>query len=779
MKIPKVYLAAGTVLFCLATFLMLSEPSDELGNGAPLPDKVSYNFDIRPVLSDKCFACHGPDENKREAGLRLDIAKEAYKALKENPQAHAVVPGNPQASELYLRIISDDETIMMPPPSSNLKLTAREVALLKKWIAQGAPYEKHWAFIPPARPQLPEVREKGWPRNEIDYFLLHKQEKNGLRPNPEAHRERLLRRVSIDLTGLPPDLETMDRFLNDNRPDAYEALVDQLLDNPAYGEKMALHWLDVGRYADSYGYQMDNFRSQWPWRDWVIHAFNRNMSYKDFVTWQIAGDLLPHATKEQLLATGFNRNHKITEEGAVDEEEYRVTYVTDRTDTFGKAFLGVTLECARCHDHKYDPLSQKEYYQLFSFFNQVDELRAHYTAIDPTVGKPESYAKKPLMEISDEDLEGILSFVNKPDSNKLIISVMGDLDTLRPTFLLQRGVFDAYGEPVAHGTPQSILPFDRNYPGNRLGLARWLFDRRNPLTARVFVNRIWQELFGKGLVKTAGDFGMQGELPSHPELLDWLAVDFMEHDWDIKRLVRLIVTSAAYRQSAAVTGSKQKKDPDNVLLSRFPRYHIQAEFVRDMVLSSSGLLHRVIGGPSVRPYQPPGLWESATAGGDLLLSTYKQDHGPDLYRRGIYTFVKRTVPPPSMVIFDASNRDQCEVTRSRTSTPLQALIMMNDPTVLEASRVLAERLLAEEGTTEERIRRAFRLIICRTPGPRELATLVSYYDDGVGTLDPAGAKALVSVGEYPRANGIDVIPVAALMQVISAIYNLEETITKS
>ncbi|KAA6441319.1 DUF1553 domain-containing protein [Dyadobacter flavalbus] len=738
-----------------------------------LPDQVSYNFDIRPILSDKCLACHGPDANKREAGLRLDVEESAFEALQENPEAHALVKGKPEFSQAYLRMTTKDTALLMPPPASNLKLTQREIGLIEKWIRQGARYEKHWAFVTPKKPALPEVSDKKWPVNEIDYFILQKLEENGMKPNEEADKERLLKRLSLDLVGLPPTLEMMDKFLADKRPDAYERMIDQLLKSPAYGEKMSLHWLDLARYADSHGYQDDGYRTQWPWRDWVIHAFNNNMHYNDFVSWQLAGDLMPNATKEQLLATGFNRNHKITEEGGVIPEEYRIMYVTDRNDLFGKGLLGVTLECAHCHDHKYDPFSQKEYYQMFAFFNNVKEV-----GIESVIGGPETYAKKPLMEISDEDVKGILSFVNKTDTNQLIVSVMGDLDTTRKTYILNRGVYDAPGDEVQPGTPASILPFDKKYPKNRLGLSQWLFDKRNPLTARVYVNILWQEFFGKGIVKTSGDFGMQGELPSHPALLDWLATDFMEHDWDIKRLVKQMVSTAAYRQSAVVSKEKLAKDPDNILLARGPRYRIHAEFIKDLVLASSGLLNKTIGGPSVKPYQPAGLWEGATSGRGLL-SVYNQDHGSALYRRGMYTLIKRTVPPPTMSIFDASNRDLCEVKRLKTNTPLQALVMMNDPAVLEASRVLATKLLQEKSEDKDKITKAFRLIVCRKPSEKELDILTAYYERQLKSIQPKSAEKMLAAGEYPLTKNLDKKAAAAFMRVISTIYNLEETITKS
>lgn len=772
------YLILVVGIFFLAVLQACHQFAGGEGSDQQIPDKISYNFHIRPILSDKCFACHGPDANKRQVGLRLDIAENAYKALDENPTAHALVPGKPMLSQVFLRISSEDSTLKMPPVESNLSLNTHEIKLIKKWIEQGARYEPHWAFIAPENSGIPEVKNEEWPKNEIDYFILQKQEQKGITPNEEAGKERLLKRVSFDLTGLPPGLAMMDSFLEDTSKDAYEKVVDQLLQSEAYGEKMAVHWLDIARYADSYGYQMDNFRSQWPWRDWVIHAFNQNMSYDKFITWQLAGDLMPDATKEQLLATGFNRNHKITEEGAVDEEEYRIEYVKDRTNTFAKGLLGVTLECANCHDHKYDPFSQKEYFQLFAFFNNVDEITFKTTPIDPTIGTPESYAKKPLMEISNEDVKNILTFINKPDTSKLIVSIMSDLDTLRTTYILERGVFDAHGEEVQHGTPKSILPFNSKYPKNRLGLAQWLTDEQNPLTSRVFVNHIWQEFFGKGIVKTAGDFGMQGELPSHPQLLDWLAVDFIKHGWDIKRLVKKIVMSATYRQSSVVTPEKRNLDPDNVLLARAARYHFAAEFIRDLVLASSGLLVKTIGGPSVKPYQPEGLWEGATAGGSTLAG-YVQDHGDNLYRRGLYTFIKRTVPPPAMLIFDASNRDQCETGRANTNTPLQALLMMNDPTILEASRVLAADLLMENSEIKDKIIKAFRLIVCRNPYENEILVLTNYYEKRLKTMQIQSAEKLLAIGEYPLPEGLDKVTLAAMMHVVNTIYNLEESTTRS
>jgi len=769
------YRAWPVFVWVIFFFFSACRHSSGINADDQIPDTVSYNFNIRPILSDKCYKCHGPDAGKRQAGLRLDDPVSAFKALKDDPNAHVLVPGSPEMSELFRRIATKDTSEMMPPANSNLKrLTSHEVSLIEKWIKQGAKFEKHWAFVPPKLWPVPEVKDKTWPKNQIDNFILHKQETYGLSPNPEADKERLLKRVSFDLTGLPPDVETMNHFFADKSPKAYEKIVDELLKNPAYGEKMTLHWLDVARYADSHGYQDDNYRSQWPWRDWVIHAFNENLPYDKFISWQLAGDLMPNATKEQLLATGFNRNHKITEEGGVINEEYRVAYVTDRTNTFGKALLGVTLECAHCHDHKYDPFSQKEYYQVFAFFNSVKE-----PGIQSTVGGPETYAKRPMIQITNDDVKSILKFVNKQDTGKLIVSVMGDSEVYRKTYILKRGNYDTHGDEVLPGTPKAILPFDTTkLPKNRLGLAKWLFDRRNPLTARVFVNRIWQEFFGKGLVKSSGDFGMQGDLPSHPELLDWLSVDFMDHGWDVKRLVKQIVMSATYRQSAVISDERLKNDPDNTLLTRGPRYRLPAEFVRDLVLASSGLLTRTIGGPSVNPYQPPGLWENATSGRGIL-ANYKQVHGANLYRRGMYTLIKRTVPPVEMAIFDASNRDQCEVKRLRTNTPLQALLMENDPTVLEAARVLAAKLLQDKSSASEKIYKAFRLIVCRKPNERELSILIAYFNDELKTMDKTTAAKVLNVGEYPIPENINKVDLAALMKVVDTIYNLEEAITKT
>lgn len=736
-------------------------------------DQISYNFHIRPILSDKCFACHGPDANKREADLRLDTEEGAFTALKDSPGKFALVSGSLEESQVYHRIISEDPGELMPPPESNLALSEKEISLIKEWIKQGAKYEPHWAFTKAEKPNLPPSND--WTKNEIDQFVYQKMISNGLEPNPVAKPYELIKRASLDLTGLPPSPEVLERFGDFSGENTYEDLIDGLLADPSYGEKLAILWMDISRYADSYGYQDDNIRTQWPYRDWVIHAFNENLPYDQFITWQLAGDLLPDPTKEQILATAFNRNHKYTEEGGVIDEEYRIEYVLDKTNTFSKGVLGITMECAQCHDHKYDPFSQKDYYEFFAFFNNTPEKG--YEG-DVSVSKP---AKTPVLWMDDEDLSGIMSFINYQDTAKLSVSVMGELEgeEKRTTYILDRGVYDAPSTPVNPSTPGSILEFPEGLQSNRLGLAKWTTDRDNPLTSRVFVNLIWQEIFGRGIVKSAGDFGMQGDLPSHPELLNWLAVDFMENGWDIKRLLKQILSSATYQQSAEISEEHLKIDPDNIYLARAPRLRLSAENIQDLVLASSGLLHKELGGPSVKPYQPDGVWEAASSGRGVL-ATYIQDTGNSLYRRGLYNFIKLTVPPPKAIIFDSSNRDRCEVGRGRTNTPLQALVMLNDPMILEASRVLAMEMDSKYKDDQEAMEMAFKRILCRDMKPNEEDLLTGYFENQLERFqkNQDEIKPTLEVGEYPIEASQETARAAALMQVIVSLYNLEETITK-
>ena len=744
---------------------------------------ISYNRDIRPILSDKCFSCHGPDVSKIKAGLRLDLPASAFAELEKNKGHFAIVPGNPEKSELIKRISSNDPAIMMPMPESHLaRLTTDEIKLFTKWIEQGAKYEKHWAFVAPVKEALPEVDNSKWVKNEIDPFILEKMEAKGFEPNETASREALIKRAYADITGLAPTYEELNQWRNNSSDNWYAQLLDKLLLKPAYGEKMALLWMDLARYADSYGFQDDNIRSQWPWRDWVINAFNTNMHYDQFLTQQIAGDLLPTASKSSILATAFFRNHKYTEEGGVIEEEYRVSYNIDKTRTYGKAILGVTIECAQCHDHKYDPFSNKDYYQLYAFFNMSKEKG--YEG-DVSISTP---AKNPKLFITKEEQSKLLSFINHVDTNKLEVSVMGDWkmgDTgkVRPTYILSRGSYDAPTTIEVKPTAlESIMPFDTlKYERNRLGLAKWTVEKTNPLTARVFVNFIWQEIFGKGFVKTSSDYGLQGELPSHPALLDWLAVDFMEHNWDVKYLMKKILSSNTYQQSSVVSKKQLEQDPDNLYYTRSPRIRFKAEIVRDWVLGTSGILNPMIGGPSVKPYQPKGVWESTTSGRGVLAS-YKQDHGPAIYRRGLYTFIKLTAPPPSMMIFDASNRDQCEAKRASTNTPLQALTMLNDPAVLEASRVLAENISVGNKSLEDKLEQAFETIVIRKPSRFERNKLMDYCAKQVAFFNGNAPllKNTLAVGEYQHpTKKYNEAEAAALMKTILILYNLEETITKS
>lgn len=776
---PKWLIGIAVILIAgiLSSYFYTARKRGGLTGPVPMPAVVDYNFHIRPILSDKCFACHGPDKNAREADLRLDTEKGAYKALVGTAGMHAIVPEHPDRSEAYRRITTADETERMPPVSSNLVLTEREVKLIERWIEQGAEYKPHWAFIPPGRVPVPAAHDEHWPANEIDRFVLARMEEKGFRPNPEAEKHHLLRRVSFDLTGLPPTEQQLERFLAAGTADAYERIVDELLAAPAYGERMAMHWLDVARYADSYGYQDDDIRTQWPWRDWVIHVFNENMPYDQFVTWQLAGDMLPGATKEQILASAFNRNHKITEEGGVIEEEYRVAYAIDKTNTFSKGILGITMECAQCHDHKYDPFSQKNYFQLYAFFNNSLEK-----GLEGLVNSGPS--KTPRLTITQQDVDEILQFINKGgDTSAVSVSVMGERDEVRPTFVLDRGLYDSPTERVYPGTPETILPFDSTrYSPDRHGLAEWAFSKENPLTARVFVNQLWAMVFGRGLVATVADFGNQGELPSHPELLDWLAADFRDNGWDVKRLMKKMVMSSTYRQSSRVTRQHLDEDPENIYLARSKRLRLPAESIRDLALASSGLLNTEIGGPSIKPYQPDGLWE-VTSSGRGALANYVQDHGDDLYRRGMYVFFKLTVPPPNMLIFDASNRDMCEVTRQRTNTPLQALVMLNDPIILEASRVLAGRLLkaSPNAAPPTYIEHAFRRILSRNPSAEERSLMEAYYLDELAryTESPDAARAFLEVGEAPHEAGVPVAEHAALMAAVHVLYNLEEAITRT
>jgi Protein of unknown function (DUF1553)/Protein of unknown function (DUF1549)/Planctomycete cytochrome C len=1021
---------------------------------------IDYNRQIRPILSNYCLKCHGPDEQERQAGLRLDL-REAALAPAESGRP-AIVPGKADESRLVQRIFSDDPGKLMPPPESNKKLSAAEKQLLKDWIAEGAGYQEHWAFLPVKRPAAPKP-SKASRKNTIDDFLAARRaieranEKagDGWTSSPEADRTTLLRRVTLDLTGLPPTIQELDSFLADRSVDAYEKVVDRLLASPHFGERLAVDWLDASRFADTHGYHIDSGRDMSRWREYVIEAFNANKPFDQFTIEQLAGDLLPGATREQKIASGFNRNHMINFEGGAIPEEYHTAYIVDRVNTTAAVWLGLTINCAQCHDHKYDPITQKEFYQLFSFFYNVPENgldgskgnaspllkvpsaeqeRRHIeltaaiqsaheqmeapwpeldkaqaawekTALDqrvvwkpllaremvsaggaalkklddesiiasgenpaaetysvrgksslmrvtalrlealndeslpakgpgrsangnavltnvrvaasgdslmprvarfkaasadysqndypvaqaidenpqtgwaifPEVGKPHVAIFEladPLILAPQEELLVTLEFQSQfgqhqfgrfrlslteaspphdrqklPESLVAALSteaakrsdaqktelkrhfrthvadegkalgaqlarrqadlaaldkaipttmIMQEMDQPRDAYFLIRGQYDKKGDKVLPGVPAVLPPLTEGLPHNRLGLAQWLVAPSHPLTSRVIVNRYWQMLFGTGLVKTAEDFGSQGEPPSHPELLDWLAAEFMqptesqlqekqqskEQGWNVKALLRLIVTSAAYRQSSTVTAAQLAKDPENRLLARGPRFRLQAEFIRDLALSTSGLINRKIGGPSVSPYQPPGLWEELMSREDSAnwtAQTYVQSHGEDLYRRTMYTFWKRTCPPPTLATFDAPDRETCTVRRARTNTPLQALILLNDPTYVEASRKMAERLMTEGGqSVEQRIAYAFRLATARTPRDKEIVALRKVFEKQRAhyAAKKEAALKLLSVGESSRNEALDPADLAAWTTVASVILNLDETITR-
>lgn len=985
--------------------------------------KVSFSRDVLPILSDNCFQCHGPDGAQRKADLRLDT-KEGALRTKEP----VVVPGKSGESELYLRVISDDAAEVMPPPKSNRKLTAAQKEVLKRWIDEGAAWGKHWAYEAPRRPELPAVKNEKWARNAIDRFVLARLEAEGLSPSAEAARETLLRRVSLDLTGLPPTPEEIDAFLADKSEQAYEKVVDRLLASPRYGERMVWEWLDAARYADTNGYQGDPTRSMWFWRDWAIEALNKNMPFDQFTVEQIAGDLLPNPTRSQLVATGFHRNHMINGEGGRIAEESRVDYVQDRVETTGTVWLGLTLNCCRCHDHKFDPILQREYYSLSAYFNSIDEnggADAHphgnpvlaiptpeqeqriaelktreadanrardelgqklrgklpeweksiagaaatvtWTALVPEELKSEGGAdlakgedgsvtasgknperdtfvltlKTKLKSITGLRLEALPDdkFVNNgpgradngnfvltefkvtlggkalpltavsadyaqggfppenavdgkddtgwavasefgklhtavfavngtaasdaaetavtvrlefrsihishvlgkfrvsatdapatalkplPDNIRAILAtaaeqrndgqkkeltefflnsepalaearkavddarkareqaekdvprtmVMRDRAQPRETFVLVRGAYDKFAEKVTHGVPAVLPALPGDAPPNRLALAKWIVSPENPLTARVTVNRVWQLFFGMGLVKTAEDFGVQGEKPSHPELLDWLAREFVESGWDVKRLHKLIVMSATYRQSSKVTKEGAERDPENRLLGRGARIRLPSWMIRDQALAASGLLVEKVGGRPVKGYQPTGIWEEATFG----QIRYEQEHGESLYRRSLYQFWRRIVGPT--MFFDVANRQTCTVKLARTNTPLHALATLNDVTYVEASRNLAQRVLLGPASDDAgRIREAFRRCTGRFPNAAELEVLTKRLARLRERFakDADEAKKLIAVGESKADPRVNVTDLAAYTSLASVMLNLDETISK-
>ena len=758
---------------------------------------VDFSRDIRPILAAHCFNCHGRDPHSRQADLRLD---ERPAALAELPSGtRAIVPGSIAKSELVARIESTDPDLVMPPPEFKKPLTAEQKKILREWIDANAPYAPHWSFEPVRDPPPPQPPAKlaAWPTDPLDHFVLERFAREGLEPAAPADPATWLRRVSLDLTGLPPTPDEQAAFLADASPTARERVVDRLLASPRHAEKMALHWLDVARYADTNGYNNDEERTQWPWRDWVIAAFARNMPFDQFVIEQLAGDLLPEPTQAQRIATGFGRNHVLTTEGGVIQEEYRVEYVADRAQTAATAFMGLTLQCARCHDHKFDPISQREYFQLFAFFNSIpDPVAKHHKNKSINVVEPfvtlRSHADEAALIAINDRLGG-----TKPDGDTakeiaaiedrtVKVMVMADLPTPRQAHVLDRGQYDAPREPVAPGVPAFLPPLPEGGVANRLALARWLVDPRHPLTARVAVNRWWEMLFGRGLVETVEDFGTQGATPAHPDLLDHLASSLVRDGWDVRKLLRRIVLSATYGQSSRAPADSFARDPDNRLLARGPRFRLPAETVRDQALFASGLLVERIGGPSAKPWQPAGLWEEVSV---QRQATYVPDQGDGLHRRSMYTFWKRSCPPPSMAVFDAPDRETCVVRRARTNTPLQALVVMNDPTYVEAAQALAIRGLGDAafvrsagavaaGTEPGVIDRLYRLLLCREPTADERAAVLAKLAEFRRhfAADTVAARKLLALG--PDAGHGQPAELAAWTMVAGTLLCLDETLTK-
>ena len=692
----------------------------EIINVSNVPETIDFNFHVNPILSDKCFACHGPDDKQRKANLRLDT-KEGLYQMTEDLIKRVIDLDNLEESEMIRRIFHENKSIVMPPPESNLSLSEYEKNILKKWILQGAEWKKHWSFIKPEKPEIPQIQNNQWVKNEIDIFIAKNIENQNLEFSKMESKEILLRRLYFDIVGLPPSLDDIDQFLNDKSENSYEKVVDELLKSQNYGERMASIWMDIARYGDSHGYQDDTERTMWPWRDWVIHAYNKNLPYDEFITWQLAGDLIPNATKEQIIATGFNRNHKITQEGGVIPEEYRVEYVADRAITTSKLMMGLTMECARCHSHKYDNITHDEFYGFYGFFNNINEkgLIAYG-----------DFAPEPKITVSKNELNEGLDFIKLPDSlDKVTFMVMKETENLRKTYVLNRGLYNLQMNEVKNMTPSAVLPLKKEN-SNRLDLAKWFFSDENPLTSRVVVNRIWQQFFGVGIVATPDDFGSQGNRPINPELLDWLAVTYQNEDkWDTKKFIKRIVMSSTYRQSSLTTDLNYKIDPENVYLSRYPRQKLSAEMIRDNFLKTSGLLVNKLGGPSVKPLQPDGLWDEVTGGGGGSLAKYVMSSGENLYRRSLYTFWKRTVPPPTMMIFDAASRDNCEVKRQNTSTPLQSLTLMNNPEFQKAALHLSSNIFDKKLSLNEKINIVYRTITGRKPNKKEITMLEEYFDD--------------------------------------------------
>ncbi len=758
------------------------------------PRKIEFNRDIRPILSNNCFVCHGPDNNLRKAKLRLDDEKDAH--------AKVIVKGEPLVSDIFTRLITDEAGKKMPPAKSMKALTKAEIQLIHDWIEQGAKYESHWSLIPPRKHELPKVKTAAWMKNDIDRFVLARLEQEGLQPSAEADARTLIRRLYFDLIGLPPSPEEVEAFVREYasaKPQAaYEKVVDKLLKSQHFGERMAVHWLDIVRYADTAGYHSDNNRDVWMYRNWVINAFNANMPYGQFAREQIAGDLLPNSNNDQKIASGHNRLLQTTEEGGSQPKEYTAKYASDRVRNFSTAWLGLTLGCTECHDHKYDPFTTKEFYKLAAFFADIQETAVGRQSQTPIMtGAHQEQVKKlderiaslqkEIAALPKEEVKAAqqkLAAVQKTKAEFLknvpgtLISTAG---TPRMIRLLKRGNWlDDSGEVVMPDVPASLptMKIEKEKKrATRLDLANWLVDADNPLTARVFVNRLWLLYFGQGIVKTADDFGALGTWPTHPELLDWLALDFQANGGDIKHSIKQIVMSASYRQSSKGTPQLRQRDPYNQLLARQGRFRLDAEFVRDNALAISGLLVDKVGGPSVKPYQPAGYWRYL----NFPVREWANDKGESQYRRGLYTWWQRTFLQPSLLAFDASTREECTVERPRSNTPQQALVLLNDPTYVEASRVFAERVVRSAKKTPDRINLAFQFALQRDASAIELDVLTNLYEKHRKHYDvnAKDAQAILGVGYTPASKELAPAELAAWTSVTRAILNLHETINRN
>ncbi len=751
--------------------------------------EVSFSRDVFPILADRCFACHGPDGEDRKAKLRLDKMDGVEGAYRVRKGVAAIKPGSLEESELWARVTSTDTDEQMPPKGSHKKpLTKREQEIIKKWILAGAKYEVFWAFVPPKKPVLPKVKDTKWGQLPIDRFVLARMEAAGMPPAKPADKRTLIRRVTFDLTGLPPTREAVRAFVADKRPEAYEALVDRLLAELAYGEHMARYWMDLVRFADTNGMHKDFYRNFIAYRDWLIRSFNDNLGYDDFVRYQLAGDLYAKPTGDQLVASGFNRMHLIIDRGTALPEESFFKNVVDRVTAVGTAFMGMTVQCATCHDHKYDPFTQKDFYSLFAFFNNIDA--APETSGRPRDGLQPPFAKVPTppqqreLDALDKAIEAETDAekkkaltVKRAALDKAIPTamVMKERAQVRPTHLRKRGRYDDPGELVQRNTPGFLPPLKKTGEvASRMDLSGWFVGRRHPLTARVAVNRFWQQLFGTGLVKTSEDLGAQGEVPSHPLLLDHLAVAFMESGWDVKALMKQMVMSRTYRQSSVATPAQFAADPENRLLARGSRFRLDAEMIRDQILASSGLLVPTLYGRSVKPPQPDGLWKSVT----MIGERFRADSGDAIHRRSLYTYWKRGMPPPQMTLLNAPNRDACIARRERTNTSSQALLLLNEAEYLKAARGLAQKTMTQKLDSDEaRLAFAYETVTAQLPDVRERAILLPLVKN-LRTryiAEPALAAKLCEGVDLPAAAQPQL---AAWTVLVNTLYNLDITKTR-